>query len=45
MLKMKGKTNKGKVRINKDGIGKVVLEEELQKYLEDGWVRGIVRKK
>lgn len=41
---MIGKTNIGKVRINKDGVGKLVTKSELQSYLDNGWVLGIARK-
>ena len=41
---MVGKTNTGKVRINKDGVGKLVTKSELQSYLDNGWVLGIARK-
>ena len=37
---MVGKSNTGKVRIKKDGVGKVVCIEDLQNYLDQGWVRG-----
>lgn len=41
---MKGKTNTGKVRIKKDGMGKIVAKSELQNYLDEGWILGIARK-
>lgn len=38
----KGKNNwsKGRKRINKDGVTKAVLPEELEKYINDGWQLG-----
>lgn len=41
---MKGRTNIGKVRIRKDGVGKIVPKSDLQNYLDNGWVLGIARK-
>lgn len=37
---MKNKTNKNKIRICKEGVGKIVSVEELQSYLDQGWKRG-----
>lgn len=42
--KLNAPTNLGKIRIKKDGKGKVVSKDELQSYLDQGWVLGIVRK-
>lgn len=41
---MIGKTNAGKVRVNRDGVGKLVLKSDLQRYLDEGWKLGIARK-
>lgn len=40
---IQGKTNAGKIRINRDGVGKVVPEHMLQSYLEQGWHRGLAK--
>lgn len=43
-MELNNSTNIGRVRIKKDGKGKVVPKDELQSYLDQGWVLGIVRK-
>ena len=42
-LQKNGTTNIGKVRIKKDGVGKMVPKDQLQSYLDQGWEMGIVR--
>lgn len=44
VLEKNGTTNVGKVRIKKDGTGKMVPKNQLQSYLDQGWQMGIVRK-
>lgn len=39
------KYSTGRIRIRKDGIGKVVKPEDLQSYLDQGWELGIVKHK
>lgn len=41
----KAETNSGKVRIRKDGKGKLIRKVDLQQCLEQGWELGIVRNK
>lgn len=43
--RMKGKTNLGKVRINKGGVGKLVSKDLLDFYMGDGWKLGLVKHK
>ena len=39
--RLRGNTyNKGKVRIHKDNLEKCITVEDLDSYLDDGWVRG-----
>lgn len=33
----------GRIRVNKDGIVREILQEDLQKYLDSGWTRGLGR--
>jgi hypothetical protein len=44
---MKGKNtwSKGRKFIHKDGIMKAVTLNEIQKYIDDGWEIGRIRKK
>lgn len=43
-LRGKSTSSLGKIWINKDGIGKRVFLSELEKYEDEGWIRGCVCK-